>query len=379
MIRRVKLRLMHIVDEATAEDGARLLSLLLNRLPVAEIEQEVVAVGRLPAVLAVPAQTPCHRVGQRFGRGFAWGVDIQRLVKARRPDVLHAWSMGAATAAGMAIAPGRLAVTLCDPAEAHVASRWWRSGEIVVGGAVVCSSRLVQRRLIEAGVKPEATLVIRPGVDFGAIRAAREKPSRAQFGLPPEGRVLLTASPPSREGGHFLALWAMAILHQLWPDARLIVPGESREQRRLARLIREVYCPEVFLLVGDRFQPAELLAVADTILVPATADIPMGWLASAMAASVPVIGAAVPAVAELIADRHNGFLHRPGEVHALAVRVRTVFDSPELMRQCAETARGQAYDVFRAQACVEQYLRLFRNMSAGRAPGEGVRDTAMDT
>jgi len=378
MIRRVKMRLMHIVDAATAEDGARLLSLLLDRLPFAEMEQEVLTIGQPPAALRVPAQTPLHRIGRRFGAGLVWGVDIRRVVKARQPDVLHAWSMEAAALGSMAAERGQLAASLSDPAEAQTASRWWRSSATAASGAIVCSTKLVQRKVIEAGVPADVTMVIRSGVDFAAIRAAKAKADRASLGLPPQGRVLVTPSPPSRAGGHFLAFWAMAILHQLWPDARLIIPGESREQQRLSRLLKEVYCPEVFLLVGDRFQPAELLSVADALVAPATADVPTGWLAWSMAASVLVIGAAVPAIAELIADRQNGFLYYPGDVHALAVRVRTAFDSPELMRQCAETARGQAYDVFRAQACVDQYLRLFQNLRAGRRPNDGVRDTAVD-
>lgn len=372
------LRLMHVVDEATAEDDVRLLSLLLARLPSSEVEQEVLAIGRPSALLTVPDATPVHRVGRRFGRGLTWGVDVQRVVQARRPQVLHAWSMAAGALAGLASESGRISVTVSDPSDARAPSRWWHSGEATGAGTAVCSSQLVQRKLIEAGIPLDATLVIRPGVDFAVIRAARQSVGRAQLGLPANGRVLVTTSPPSREGGHFLAAWAMAILHQLWPEARLIVPGASREQQRLSRLIERIYCPEAFLLVGNRYSPAELLAVADALVVPATADVPTGWLAWAMAAGAPVIAAAVPAVAEFIADRHNGFLYRPGGVHELAVRIRTAFDSPDQMRQCAETARGQAYDVFRAQACVDQYLRLFQNLHAGRPAGDGVRDMAVE-
>ena len=67
-------------------------------------------------------------------------------------------------------------------------------------------------------------------------------------------------SPPTREGGHFYAVWAAAILHQIWPDARLIVPGVSREQRRLHRLIDGIYCPDIYRLTADRYEPIELLA-----------------------------------------------------------------------------------------------------------------------
>lgn len=376
MIHAVAIRLMHIVDEAAGEDGIRLLSLLLRLMPGARIEQEVVAVGRLPATLSVPPSVPIHRLGRRFGWPPAWALDVDRVLKKLRPDLVHAWSGATWTAAGLGRAR-RVAVTLADPAEAQGVSRWWRSLTRRPEGLVVCSNRTVQRRLIEAGVPAEATTVIRPGVDFGAIREARARVRREELGLPPQGRVLLTASPPSRAGGQFLAVWAMAMLNQIWPDARLILPGESREQRRLVRLIAQINCPEAYVVVGNRYSPAELLAVADALVAPATGDVPTGWLAWAMAAAVPVVGSAVPSVAELIADRHNGFLCRPGEVHTLAVRIRTALESDEL-RSCAEAARGQAYDVFRAQGCVDQYLRLFQNLHEGRRPVEGVVDMARE-
>ena len=79
-----------------------------------------------------------------------------------------------------------------------------------------------------------------------------------------------------------------------------------------------------------------------------------------------------------MADRHNGFLCKPGEPHTLAMRIRTVFESPDLRRQCAEMARGQAYDVFRAQRCAEEYLKVFRTMAAGRRAIAEVQDAAVD-
>ncbi|HOB76480.1 MAG TPA: glycosyltransferase family 4 protein [Phycisphaerae bacterium] len=368
---------MHIVDETAAEDGMRLLSLLLQHLPPAEVDQEVLMIGLSPPALRVPAGVPVHRVGRRFGWTMASLVDVQRVLKKRCPELVHAWSSSAWTVASIAAA-GRATVTLTDPAEARTAGRWWRSAGPRARGLMVCSATSMQRKLVEAGVPIEATTIIRPGVDFAAIREAKSRVRREDLGLPPHGRVLLTVSPPSRAGGQLLAVWAMAMLNQIWPDARMLIPGESREAQRLLRLIRQINCPQVYLPVGNRYNPAELMAVADALITPANDDIPTAWLAWAMAAGVPVIGSATPAIAELIADRHNGFLCRPGEVHTLAIRIRTAMESPDLGR-CIETARGQAYDVFRAQACVDQYLRLFKNLQSGRPPAEGVRDMAMDT
>ncbi|GMU21834.1 MAG: hypothetical protein AMXMBFR13_19230 [Phycisphaerae bacterium] len=374
------IRLTHVVDEATPEDGLHLLSLLLERLPAARMHQSVLVIGRKPELLEVTEHNSFQRIGRRFDWPLGSALDLQRGLTDGQPEVVHAWSAAAAGAVG-AVWHGRspVTVTISDPTEGTRSGRWWRSLQpYTAGPAIICSSSLIQRRLVEAGIPMDAATVIRAGVDFGAIRIAKQNMRRERLKLPADARVLVTPSPPSRNGGHYFAVWAVAILRQIWPSLRLLIPGASREGDRLGRLIGQIYCPEAFLLVGNRYSPAELLAVSDALLAPAIDDAATGWLAWAMAASVPIIGSAVPAIAELIADRQNGFLCKPAEPHTLATRIRTAFDSPAVMRQCVETARGQAYDVFRAQACVDQYLTLFENQSAGRSPLAGVRDTAVD-
>jgi glycosyltransferase involved in cell wall biosynthesis len=188
---------------------------------------------------------------------------------------------------------------------------------------------------------------------------------------------MVTASPPSRVGGQYYAVWAVAILHHIWPDAVLIVPGRSREQGRIGRLIETIYCPQAYRLTEDRYSPAELLAVADALLVPALNDVPTSWLAWAMAAGVPIIGSAVPSVSEYVADRQNGFLCRPGEPHTLAIRIRTAFESADVLSSCVQIGRHQAYEAFRSERCVEEFLKVIRNMAARRPALAGIRDVAI--
>jgi glycosyltransferase involved in cell wall biosynthesis len=185
-------------------------------------------------------------------------------------------------------------------------------------------------------------------------------------------------SPPSRPGGHYYGLWATAIVQMIWPHIRLVIPGRSREQERVYRFARETGRDGFCRFVEDRFSPAELIAASDGLLVPALDDIATDWLAWAMAGSVPIIGSAVPAVAELIADRHNGLLCKPGEPHTLAIRIRRAFEDRDTLARCVETARGQAFEVFRAQRCIDEHLRVIDNVAAGQPAVSGLQDAAID-
>jgi glycosyltransferase involved in cell wall biosynthesis len=390
-------RVLHILDESAPEDAVRLASLLLRQLGGAEQtqaaksggEQHLAVIGRTPPSLRGPtdgcscenlmpraeagAKSPLRilHIGRRFGLPPASMLDLKRIVERCRPEVIHALDpfssavAGALRAAFPATAPA-LVTTVCDPADAPRIAKWRRALGGRSSGKVICSAERVRRRLVEAGVPGEAATVIRPAVDFGAILAAKRSITRAELGLPAGGRVLLTASQPSRAGGQFYAVWATAILNQIWPDVRLIVPGTSREAERLRRLAARINCPEAYVFTGDRYGPSELLAVADMLIAPALADVSTGWLGWAMAAGVPVTGSAIPCIAEFIADRQNGFLCRVREVHTLATRVRLAFADERLLRKCAEAARGQAYEAFRSVQFAEAYQAAFHEADSTR-------------
>jgi len=335
-------------------------------------------IGQTPSTLMVPPGAEVTRIGARHRWPIAWGRDLRRLLSRSRPHLFYMWGMPVSV-----LAAGRrdrlpAAAMLCDPAEARHCGQWYRRAwrpDLAID--LLCSSQTVQRRLVESGIPIDATVVIRPGVDFGAIHQAKEATRRAEIGLPPQGRVLLMPSPPSRAGGQYYGIWAAAILRQIWPDLSMIVPGTSREQQRLHRFVEQLYCPEIYHLTGDRYPPAQLLAVSDMMIVPAVDDTPTGWVAWAMAASVPVVGSATPSVTELLADRHTGFLCRPAEPHTLATRIRTAADSSDALRQCVAAARARAFELFAPPRCVRDHLEVINNLLAGRPAGEGIQDAAL--
>lgn len=374
------IRLAHLVDTATHEDAARLLSLLLGRLP-AEIAQHVLLMGPAPQGLTMGPQVSRTQVGRLFNWPAVSAISVRRSMQHVGADVALAWSAAAGATLKLVWRDASpTAAVLCDPQEAVEASRWWRS----LSGDdramdIICTAGHVQRRVIESGTPIEATAVIRPGVDFGALRRVRRDDIRARLGIDPAARVLLTSSPSTRTGGQFQAVWAAAILHYVWPDATMIVPGCSREQQRLRRLGQAIYCPQIYRFTEQAFSPAELLVASDVFVLPARGDVPTGWLAWAMAAGVTIVASAVPAVAELIADRHNGFLCKSPEPQPLAVRIREAIADTALARRCAETARQQAYEVFRAERCVDEFLRVIRNLAGGQRAAVGIMDAAIDS
>lgn len=357
----------YIVDETNAEDALRGLFSLFRQLRARRIEQRVIVIGRPPAGLVVPEGVVLTQVGRwDIGLGIP-SRNLRQAIERQYDGEIHAWG-GRAAAAVRAVCPHRLRiiVTVSDPADADRLKEWWPIGWTGAAPCVICTCERVRQRLVSAGLPREAAVVIRPGLDADELQRPREGVTRSDLGLSALTKVFVTASPPTREGGQYYAAWATAIFSQIHRDTRLIVPGVSREASRLGRLFDIIYCPEVFIPIGDRYSPAELLAISDALLFTPLGDVPTGWLAMAMTAGVPVIGTAVPSVTELITDGETGFLCEPGLPHRLAIAIREAMESGDELSRRAAAARKQAkrlFDVGRSAEDHEHLLLRLRDVT----------------
>jgi len=362
------LRVSHVLDATTHEDAVRLVTLLLRRLPRDRVEQRVAVMGNCP-VLQEPPDIPVVHVGRRLNWPMASVLDLRRVLRRQHPQVVLAW--GPSAGAVTATATGQdlpVAVVIADPAEAAETARWWPGASAEASGLqLVCTSGTARRRLLEHGLPADRITVIRPGIDYGELRQARLSADRRTAGLPAGGTLLVSASPPSRAAGQYYAAWAAAILHQVWPDVTMVVPGVSPEQERIRRLVEGLPCGHIYHFTRYSLSPMELLCLADVLVFPPPGDAGSYWLAMAMAAGTPIVATAVPCAAELLADGRTAFLCKPDRPDLLATRIHEAVGDPDARRRCAEAAQAQAFEAFRAETCVDAFLQLVLDALQGRA------------
>ncbi len=366
--------IVHVVDPAATEADLSALHTLLDRLPGESHRQIVVAAAsRAAARLAERLGRPVLRTDGRFGPLLPGSLSLRHFVRAHDAHIMHAWGLGAAAAAASAAAGRPMVVCGIQPHETLRAAR--RLRPLSSPPAVVTSSHTVRSRLAASGVSGEHSVVIRPPVDFAALNRARREVLRRRL-LGDARPVLLTPGPARRGDGQFQAVWAAGVLQRIHPDLRIVVPFESAETARLRRFAASFRRPEMLFCPGDSLRWPELVTLADVLVIAPDAEIACEPIAWAMAAGVPVAGAARRSVAEFIADRQNGLLCRENAPRLLAAAVLRLLEDEPLRRRLVETARGQAFEVFGARAFVDNYAALYENLRAGRKPAHGVRDTA---
>ena len=375
------MRVLHLFDDQMELLDYEALGQLVEaaRRPSSGVEVHLAAMGgRVPARFVESWPRP-HRLGFPTRvplKAVAW---LRGLFHKTGCELVHAWGVLPAAAVrltGLGARP--LLATITHPLLDERESKWLLTARGRGSLPVACPTGAIRRDLIEQGHPPADAGVLRPGVDFGRVRAADRAEQRERLGLSPEQSVLITCPPPSRRGGQYYAVWAVALLEQIYPDIRLIVPGESKEQRRLKRFVRGFAKPHLCLFPDPLIDFVDLLATADVCVAAAIGPLSTVALAWVMAANVPIVASAVPAVTELLGHDHNALLCRPQQPKQLAARIRQLLRDDRLAYRLKDTARGQAYEVFSRQRMLEQYRQVYANLLAGKPAFEQITDVAVN-
>jgi len=365
----------HLFDDDAGWEQRVALGSLLDRLPVGRFANTVATIGPSAIPTLRPLEYPIHVLSRPIHLD-AWVAPLmERFVEQRKVDLAHAWGAHAAATA-RAATQKPLVIELFDPAAATRDAKLLRTLVRPKEFAIVCSCEIVRRRLVEGGVPPELCVVVRPGIDFGWINRCRQSSIRERLGVAKTDTLVIVPQPVMRECGSFEAFWAAALLNHLDRGMWCIVPGSSREQKRIARYAAKAPSRDTIISPRDGHPFEELIAVSDVLMVNAPGDVSTTAIAWAMAAGAAVIGSATPSVAELIAHKVNGLLFKQVRgKSALGTLVRLLQDRASLGK-AREVARGQAYEVFGLRRCIEQHVQVYANVLAGAAPGKGILDSA---
>lgn len=367
----------HLFDGSTGWEQRVGASHLLDRLPSDRFVSFLGAID--PAALSVlrPLDRPVEILPGFGGVASLCTASVSRFVRRRGIQLVHAWGMRSAAAA-RALPKMPLIVHLFDPRIAARNVRLLRTLARPAGFAAVCSSAIVLRRLIEGGFPPELAVLIRPGVDFARINRCRRESVREDLGLALDEFVSIVPEPVTRDGGQLDAVHAVMLRNHLAGGLRVILPGNSREHRRIVEFSAALPVPDATVTPGPAYPFENLVAVADALIITPRGDASTTSIAWAMASGAAVIGTAVPAVAEFIAHKVNGLLVAPRTAAGTTAAVSRFLQDRETLSLVREAARGQAYEVFGLRRYVEQCMTLYENVLGGRAPGEGITDPAID-
>jgi len=358
----------------------------------------------MPAEVFGPAQTDrdfgfsaVTRVGftavdiadrPRAGRDVAAIRRLRRLLRAWRPDVVHAHGLraGALTAIAAAFvrpsaydAGPALIVTVHNaPAAGGVTGAIYRVLELIVArraDSVLCVSADLEQRMRAAGARrvthapvpayplPALAGVSAPEPARGTTPGPPRKPAVLDVG--PDRALVLAVGRLAAQKGFGTLLEAASRWRDIKPEPVLVIVGQGPLEAELKKQAAALHLDARF--PGHRDDVPALLAAAAVVVLPSVWEGQPLILQEALRAGVPVVATRVGGTPELTGE-DAALLVPAGDPDRLADAVRAVLADPALatrMRQAAlDRARALPSSDDAVASALAEYARAAKSRAA---------------
>lgn len=307
----------------------------------------------------------------------AW--QLSRLAKRHRCDLVHANSIRAGIALGLARidrTPKIVHVRDCLPPGPFSTAVLRLIGATAT--TIVANSRYTAASVQRSAPRARVEVVHNP-VDLARFDPATlgRTPARARLGDAGGARWLLgLVAQLSPWKGQDTAIEALRLVRQQGLDAHLLLIGSAKFLARSARFDNESYVARlraqvaragledrVFWL-GEREDVPAIIRALDLLLLPSWEE-PFGRaVTEAMALEVPVLATDIGGPSEIIEDGREGYLVPPHEPRAWARAIRRVVESRDGGRGMGRAGRLRVEQAFTSADHVAAMIGIYESAIA---------------
>jgi glycosyltransferase involved in cell wall biosynthesis len=275
-------------------------------------------------------------------------LQMARLIRREKPDIIHCWMRRAASLVPTAAARRAALIGWFGDYEElkHFSHCTWLVG---------CTEDLT-RHMRENGVADAHAAYIPtfPSVD------AEPALDRATLTTPQGAKLLLTLSRLHPTKGLDTLIRALTML----PDCYLWIAGDGPMRIALETLARETGVAERVRFLGWRTDRGALLRAADICLLPSSYE-PFGTvILDAWSTQTAFIAADSAGPRQHIRNGENGMLVPANDPAALATAIDAVNANPQLCARIVEAGFAQYQARFTRQAVTSQWLAYYRSLMA---------------
>lgn len=304
-------------------------------------------------------------------------IQVARLARRLRVDIVHANSIRASLVVGLASRFGHHPAVghLRDRLPPAAASRATLRLIATTCSHIIANSQYTLGALEEAGVRGPASVIHNP-VDlelFRALPTPQRAAARNGLGLEPSTFALGVVGQITPWKGQDMALRALSTLAQRHPQLRLLVVGEAKFLARSTRLDNRAYLDELHDLargrrlagrvdfLGERGDTPAIMSALDALVVPSHGE-PFGRVVvEAMAAGTPVVASASAGPAKIIEDGVTGLLAAEDDVGAWAKAIERLVTDERTRRELVNRGRVRSTH-FSISAHAEKVLAVYRKV-----------------
>lgn len=232
---------------------------------------------------------------------------------------------------------------------------------------VIAVSDAVRKTFPSSRMGASKVVTIYNGVDTRRFDPEKVSPSGLEdLQFSEDTIVLAMIGTLDKNRGHSCLLRAFRKLksEDVW-NLKVVIAGQGPEEQALKSYSKEAGIAKDVHFLGFRLDIPEILKKASILVMPTLSYESFGMAAAeAMAMGVPVIGAQVGAIPDLVVHGQTGLLVPPGDEEALCNALRYLIDRPDLRRLMGQNGRARILEMFSLDRSIEQIERVFLTLLA---------------
>jgi len=219
--------------------------------------------------------------------------------------------------------------------------------------------------LIDFEKFPAKKVVVVPnGVDterFQPNRGLRDV-VRQELGFSPDTPLVGIVAALRPEKNHSLFLNAANKVITKFPKAHFVIIGDGPERQNIESTIATLKLGQNVSLLGTRSDTPRLLAAIDVFVLTSHNEASPVSILEALSCGVPVVSTRVGSVAETVHDQWNGFTIEPGDVDAIAERVKYLLWNKETAEMMGSNGRHHVQTNGSLDTMVNMYEQLIHRI-----------------
>ncbi|HVW02665.1 MAG TPA: glycosyltransferase [Planctomycetaceae bacterium] len=365
------IRILFVIPTLDRSGAEKQMTLLATRLPAADFQPEVVALTRGGPYADDLARhgIPLTVLNKRLKFDPVALLRLRKLIRTRRPDVVHTW-LFAANAYGRLAAGGRRrpriivserCVDTWKAAWQHRVDRWLAAR----ADRLVGNSQSVGDFYRDRGFPAERIRVIPNGIALPALDASARARVRGQLGIPDNAPVAIYVGRLARQKRVDDLIWSAELVRCIHADFRFLIVGDGPERPALQRYVRNLQAEHSVLFLGHSSEVAETLQAADQFWLASDFEGQSNSLMEAMSSALPVVASDIPPNRELVDETRTGLLTAVGDRAAFAQAALSLFADSDVARRMGQAGRERMSHEFSVEAMVARYADLYREVVTG--------------
>jgi L-malate glycosyltransferase len=297
---------------------------------------------------------------------------LSRVLKASRPDVVHAHDPHAVSMGAVGISMAGL-----DPAPVLVASRRvdfhlkkhsfsrWKYGTVAL---FVTASHAIAGVLRADGIAAGRIVTVHEGID--ADRIARVPPAslHGALWLPAHAPVVLNIGALVPHKGQRHLVDAAARVVRDVPDARFVILGEGELRGALEQQVKHLGLERHVFLPGFRQDVIALLKSADLFVMSSEMEGLGTSILDAMACEKAVVGTRAGGIPEIVEHEVTGLLVAPHDGAAMADAITRLLTDPATRARMATAGLARVREHFTVERMVRETRAAYERALGSRAP-----------